>query len=133
MSTVCLFICYWLSLFPETLAQLPFSPLYILFSELTHGNLRTEIVKLQSSHSVWASSSTGIRMSQALSSFGQIINLPPGGFSSVVFPCTHYGRLQFNNLGKSGSFTGTYLFFFQGFCTDDNSQGYTCKLKKNPT
>ena len=34
---------------------------YILFSELTHGNLRTEILRLQSSHSVWEASFTGIK------------------------------------------------------------------------
>lgn len=36
-------------------------------------------------------------------------------------------------LGKIWLFYRYVSFFFQGFCTDDNSQGYTCKLKKNPT
>lgn len=36
-------------------------------------------------------------------------------------------------LGKIWLFYRYISFFFQGFCTDDNSQEYTCKLKKNPT
>lgn len=66
---------------------------YILFSELTHGKLRTVMLRLQSSHSVWEAFSLATRMTQSLSSSGWIISLPPGTNSSEETPCTQCVRL----------------------------------------
>lgn len=60
-------------------------------------------------------------------------NKPPSrGLLLSEFPVpimADYNSTTWENL----ALLQVHIFFFQGFCTDDNSQGYTGKLKKNPT
>lgn len=128
--TVCLFICYSLRLFPETLAQLSFfSPLYILFSELTHGNLKN-----------WNSKTSKLPLcvgsifhwhQNVTSTFiTGLDNKPPsrglllsGGFSVPIM--SGYNSATWENLAPLQD-----VSFFPSFCPNDNSWGYTFKLKK---
>lgn len=108
-----------------------FSFFYILFSELTHKNRRTEMLRLQSSHSVWEAFSRASRMTQTLSSLGWIISLPPGSKSSEEAPCTHYVKLQFSSLRNRGPLAHKAFVFFPGFCPSDNLEARFQDQKTN--